>query len=165
MTKGKNQVTKKISVTKAEYEISDCMYGTMSLNELLVINNRMTMNQKKEKWGELGVWIAKKYDFDNLKISNSIVEFRIYGETKAKRDLDNLAGGIKFLNDGLFVKSNMYIDDNYNHINPLIIVGDYSKEHPRTEIRISVFDDTVKDVYEKMAIHIDNFKNYATKEK
>ena len=131
----------------------------MSLNEVLVINNRITMNQKKDKWGQLGIWIAKKYNLDNLQISNSVVEYKVFSETQAKKDNDNISGGIKFLNDGLFVKSKMYIDDNYNHINPLIINLDVDKEHPRTEIRISTFDDNIKDVYEKVKIHIDNFKN------
>lgn len=157
LTKGGNQKTKTTTRTKDNYSIDDCLYGMMSLNELLVINNRMTMNGIKDKWGKLGEWIAKEFKLDNLQISNSLVEFRIYGETKASRDLDNISAGIKFLNDGLFVKSKMYIDDNYNHINPLITVGDYDKNLPRTEIRISIFDDEIKDVYEKMRIHIENW--------
>lgn len=158
LTKGGNQKTKKQSITKKNYSIDNCLYGTMSLNELLIINDRMVMNQKKEKWGELGIWIAKKYKLDNLNISNSIVEYRIFGETKANRDCDNISAGIKFLNDGLFVKSHMYIDDNYNNINPLLISLDYDKTHPRTEIRISTFDDSIKNIYEKMSIHIKNFR-------
>lgn len=129
----------------------------MSLNDLLVINDRLAMNGVKEKWGALGQWIAEEFKLSNLQISNSLVEFRIFGETKANRDLDNISAGIKFLNDGLFVKSKMYIDDNLNHINPLVIVGEYDKELPRTEIRISIFDNEVKDVYEKMKIHIKNW--------
>jgi hypothetical protein len=157
LTKGGKQKTKKQAINKKDYDIQDCLYGTMSLNELLVIQNRMTMNNKKEQWGNLGIWIAKKYNLTNLQISNAMIEYRIFGETKANRDCDNMAGGIKFLNDGLYVKSKAFIDDNYNHINPLLIVGDYDKSMPRTEIRISIFDDKIKDVYEKMAIHIKNF--------
>jgi len=116
------------------------------------------MNGKKTSWGELGEWIAAKYNLTKLNLSNSMMEYRVYGETKANRDLDNISAGIKFLNDGLCVKSGFYIDDNYNHINPLLIVGNYDKDEPRTEIRISVFDDKLKDVYEKMRIHIENFR-------
>lgn len=158
LTKGGKQKTKKQSISLKKYIPSDCLYGVMSLNELLIIQSRMTMNAKKEKWGNLGIWIAEKYNMSNLNISNSLMEYRIYGETKANRDLDNISAGIKFLNDGLCVKSGMYIDDNYNHINPLLIVGDYDKESPRTEIRISIFEDKLKDVYEKTKIHIENFK-------
>jgi hypothetical protein len=159
LTKGGNPKTKKKSVCKKDYTIDDCIYGAMSLNELLVINNRMTMNQKKEHWGNLGIWIAEKFKINGLLISNAIVEYRLFGETLANRDCDNISAGIKFLNDGLFVKSEMFIDDNYNHINPLIIVGDYDKIHPRTEIRITTFEDSIKDVYKKMQIHIKKFEN------
>lgn len=154
LTKGGNKKTKTKARSWKDYDINSCLYGTMSLNQLLVINNRMTMNGIKKKWGDLGEWIAEEYGLVDKQIKNSLVEFRIYGETKAKRDLDNLAAGIKFLNDGLFVKSKMYIDDNYKHINPLIIVGDYDKYNPRTEIRITTFDNEIKDVYEKTQLHI-----------
>ena len=159
LTSGGKQKTKKTSISKKNYTINDCLYGVMSLNELLVIKNRMVMNQKKQNWGDLGVWIAEKYNLSNLKISNCLIEYRIYGSTKANRDNDNIAGGIKFLNDGLYVKSGMLLDDNYNILNPLIINCDYDKEHPRTEIRISVFDNDVKNIYDKTLIHINNFKD------
>lgn len=158
LTRGGKQKTKKISIPKKEYVMGDCLYGVMSLNEVLIIPSRMTMNAKKDKYGKLGEWIAAKYNLTDLNVSNSLMEWRVFGETKANRDLDNISAGIKFLNDGLAVKSHFYIDDNYNHINPLLIVGDYDKENPRTEIRISVFEDKLKDVYEKMRIHAENFK-------
>lgn len=158
LTKGGNPKTKSRKRRINELSLDCMLYGSMSLNEILVIQNRMTMNGIKQKWGNFGMWLADKYNLSNKKIENSLIEVRVFGETQAKRDLDNLAAGIKFLNDGLFVKSKMYIDDNYNHINPLIIVGDYDKEHPRTEIRISVFDNDLKDIYEKNKIHIENWK-------
>ncbi len=158
LTKGGKQKTKKQAVAKKDYTIDDCLYGTMSLNELLVINNRMTMNQKKEKWGELGIWIANRYKLNNLDVSNCIMEYRIFSETQANKDCDNISAGIKFLNDGLLVKSHMCIDDNYNIVNPLLISCHYNKVRPRTEIRITTFDDDVRDVYNKLLIHIENFK-------
>lgn len=158
LTKGGKQATKKQAISRKDYSIDDCMYGVMSLNELLVIPNRIMMNAKKTTWGNLGVWIAEKYGFSDLKISNSMMEFRIYSETKALKDNDNIVAGVKLLNDGMLVKSGMYIDDNYNHINPLLINCSYDALWPRTEIRISVFEDKLKDVYEKMRIHAENFK-------
>lgn len=159
LTKGGNPKSKKTSVNKKDYTIDDCIYGIMSLNDLLIINDRLVMNAKKEKWGDLGVWIAERFNLEGLNITNSLVEFKIFSETKANKDNDNIVAGVKFLNDGLFVKSGMYKDDNYNHINPLVINCDYDKEHPRTEIRISIFDEDIKNVYEKMKIHTENFKN------
>lgn len=164
LTKGGKQKTKKASINKKDYVMEDCLYGVMSLNEVLIIPSRMTMNAKKDKYGSLGEWIAEKYGLSGLNISNSLMEWRVYGETKANRDLDNISAGIKFLNDGLCVKSHFYVDDNYNHINPLLIVGDYDKVNPRTEVRISVFEEKLKNVYEKMKIHAENFKDSQTKE-
>lgn len=159
LSKSGKQKTKKQSVNKKDYELSDCLYGCLSLNELLVIQNRMVLNGKKHNWEELGIWLAAQYGLTDLNISNCMMEFRIFSETKANKDNDNIAGGIKFLNDGFLVKSHFCIDDNYNIINPLLINCDYDKLNPRTEIRISVFDNKVKNVYEKIAIHIDNFKD------
>jgi len=158
LTKGGSQKTKKISINKKDYQLSDCMYGCLSLNELLVIQNRMVMNGKKSNWGNLGVWIAEKFNMSNLNISNCLMEYRIFSSTLANKDNDNIAGGIKFLNDGLLVKSGMCLDDNYNIVNPLLINCDYDKDNHRTEIRISTFDDDIKNVYEKIKIHIENFK-------
>lgn len=129
------------------------LYGVLSLNDLLNLDP-MAVGDKKKKWKMFGVWVAQKYKLLKKGIENSTIEYVIYSETKAKKDLDNLAGGIKFLNDGLYVESKMFIDDNYNHINPLLISGEYDKEHPRTEIRITVFDSDVKDRYEKVKQHI-----------
>lgn len=159
LTKGGKQATKSRSRTKAEITIDNLDYGVMSLNELLVIPDRFMMNGLKEKWGDLGEWIAKHYDIQGKMYSDAVVEFRIYGATKANRDLDNISAGIKFLNDGLFVKSEAFVDDNYNHINPLITVGDYDKDNPRTEIRISLIENGEKDIYKRIKQHIYNWKN------
>lgn len=158
LTSGGKQKTKKIAVTKKDYTIDDCIYGILSLNELLIIQNRMTMNQLKDHWCDLGIWIAKKYNLNNLNIQNCMIEFRIFSETLAKKDNDNISGGIKFLCDGFLTKSGLCADDNYFIVNPLLINCHYDNTHPRTEIRISTFDNSIKDVYEKLKIHIKNFK-------
>lgn len=132
-------------------------YLVLSLNNILVINNRLSMNNKKQKWGDFGEWLCKKYEFTNMQIQNALVEVRVFSESKAQKDCDNVAGGFKFLSDGLFVKSKMFIDDNYKYINPLIVVIDYDKINPRTEIRISTFNEKIKDIYEKLKIHTINW--------
>jgi len=161
LTKSGRQATKKRAISKKNYKMSDCLYGVLSLNELLIIQNRQVMNGLKHHWGDLGIWLAAKYNLSNLKISNCMIEFRVFSETLAKKDNDNIAGGIKYLGDGFFTQSGMCEDDNYTIINPLLINCDYCKEEPRTEIRISTFDDELKDVYEKMRIHAENFKEGA----
>jgi Holliday junction resolvase RusA-like endonuclease len=84
-----------------------------------------------------------------------VVEFRISNETKTRKDVDNLT--TKFIFDG-FVDAGLFEDDSYFFVNPLIVSMDYNKEYPHTEIRISIIDDEIKDIYEKTQIHINNWK-------
>lgn len=133
------------------------MYSVLSLNDLLPIDS-MAYGSLKEKWGDFGVWCAKHYGVNDKQLTNSMFELRVFSETKAQKDVDNIAGAYKLLGDGLTVQSGFYIDDNMNHINPMLVVADYDKEHPRLEIRISTFEEDVKDVYQKVQIHIDNWK-------
>ena len=161
ITKGGKQTTKKKAISKKNYKMSDCLYSVLSLNEILIIQNRMVMNSKKAQWGLLGEWLASKYNLTNLNISNCLMEYRVFSETLAKKDNDNIAGGVKLLNDGLLNYSHFCLDDNYFIVNPLLINCAYDKTSPRTEIRISTFPDEIKNVYEKLALHIENFKEGA----
>lgn len=154
LTKGGNHKTKTRKRSLKEITKDDMKYGVMSLNELLVIQNRMTMNGIKYKFGELGLWLAQKHGIDGKMYSNSIIEYRIYKHTTAQGDIDNLSGGIKFLNDKMFVDSKAFVDDNYKNICPLLIGIEVDKEHPRTEIRITILDDEIKDIYIKTKLHI-----------
>lgn len=154
MTKsGKSQAQKSRNRKFNEITKDDMMYKVISLNDLLPIDS-MGYNNKKEKWGDLGKFLAKKYDMEGLEIENAMIEYIFYPETKAKSDLDNLIGASKILNDGLFVQSGMFIDDNHYHINPLLVSASYDKEHPRTEIRITEFEDKCLTKDEKIKIHI-----------
>lgn len=130
------------------------LYSPISLNEIVPISS-MQYSVIKHQWGDFGEWLAKKYGHKNKMYKNAIVEFRIFNETKIRKDCDNYSS--KQLNDGLFSKSGMFEDDSYFFINPFIVGIDYDKEYPRTEIRISIVDEKTKDIYEKMKIHIDNF--------
>lgn len=131
-------------------------YSVLSLNDLLPITSPI-YNNLKEKWGNFGIWVAKKYGLSDKQFTNSMIELRVFSETKAQKDCDNVAGGYKVLGDGLIVQSGMFVDDNYNHINPLLIICDYDKENPRFEVRISLIEDDIKDPYEKLMIHLNNW--------
>lgn len=159
MTKsGKSQAQKSRNRKFNEITKDDMMYKVISLNDLLPIDS-MGYNNKKEKWGDLGKFLAKRYNMDGLEIENAMIEYIFYPETKAKSDLDNLIGASKILNDGLFVQSGMFIDDNHYHINPLLVSASYDKEHPRTEIRITQFEDVNLSKDEKVSIHVECWKN------
>jgi len=131
------------------------LYSALSLNELLPINHQQYSTLKKQ-WGNFGIWLAKRYKLQNKQFTNGVIEYMTYNETRTTKDVDNVVA--KILNDGLLVESGMFMDDSYKFINPYISSMDYCKEHPRLEIRISVLDDDVKDTYEKLKIHMMNFK-------
>jgi len=131
------------------------LYTVLSLNDLLPINS-MVYSSLKKQWGDFGEWLASYYKLSNLNLENAVVEYRIFNETKIRKDCDNYSA--KILNDGLFSKSGMFKDDSYYFINPFISGMEYNKDNPRTEIRISIIDEEIKDIYKKLIIHINNFK-------
>jgi len=154
---GKSQAQKTRSRKLDEISIKDMKYSVLSLNDLLPIDS-LAYKSKKEKWGQLGVWISSYYNLDNKNFTNAMIEMVVYSATKANKDVDNIVGGSKLLNDGLYVTSGMFKDDNYNYINPILTSCDYDKEHPRLEIRITVFEDELKNCYEKTKLHSDIWK-------
>jgi len=133
----------------------ELLYSVLSLNDLLPMSSEI-YGSLKEKWGDFGVWVANRYGMADKLIDNAMIELKVYSQTKAQKDCDNIAGGYKLFGDGFIVKSGMFIDDNYKHINPLLISLDYDKENPRMEIRITVTDE--KDIYKKVAIHLETWK-------
>ena len=130
-------------------------YHPPTLNDLLIIQNRMVMNTLKGKYGDFAEWLVDKNNLRDSKFKNVVVEFRISNETKTRKDVDNLT--TKFIFDG-FVDAGLFEDDSYFFVNPLIVSMDYNKEYPHTEIRISIIDDKIKDIYEKTNIHVSNWK-------
>lgn len=158
LTKGNNQKTKSTSRKKNEIELQHLDYGVLSLNELLVIPDRFMMNNLKQQWSDFGLWLSDYYNITGKMYTNAVIEVVVYGATNANRDNDNTSAGVKFLNDALFVKSKAFTDDNFKVINPLVLSNDTDKNHPRTEILISLCDDNIKHRYEKLQIHIDNWK-------
>ena len=133
------------------------LYGVLSLNDLLPIDSMAYSNLKK-KWGDFGLWLANYYGISNKNYKNAVVEYRVFSETRAKKDIDNLIGASKIVNDCLFVKSGAFEDDNYTLLNPFLGIAEYDKENPRTEIRISILDENIKEPYMKAKIHINNFE-------
>lgn len=155
MTKsGKSQASKTRSRKLSEITKENLKYSVLSLNDLLPIDSR-PYNSLKKKWGELGIWIAEYYGLAGKMYENALVEMVVYSETKAKKDGDNIIGGSKIFNDSLYTQSRMFPDDNYTILNPWITSCDYDKENPRLEIRLTIFDKSIKNHYDKMKTHID----------
>lgn len=135
------------------------LYNVLSLNDILPIDYRKYKTLKKQ-WGDFGVWVAKKYDLQGLDINNSMIEIRMFAETRAHRDCDNVAGGHKLFADGAYVDSGMLKDDSFMYINPFLITIDFDKTEPRTEIRISTFETDTIDTYDKLQEHLNNWRDY-----
>ncbi len=157
----KSQATKTRSRKFSEIEKSNLRYSVLSLNDLLPIDSR-PYNSLKEKWGNLGKWIAEHYDLNDKMYTNAMIEMIVFSATKAHKDVDNIVGGSKLLNDGLYVTSGMFKDDNYNYINPILTSCDYDKEHPRLEIRITIFEDELKLIIPAIP-HINLFQTFLQK--
>ena len=106
----------------------------------MLILRRLQMSSLKKTWLEFGIWWIHKLGYENLKLNKFEIEVTIYMPTRRKFDLDNFGAGNKLLFDS-FVESSFIENDDYTHLTKLTISGDYSKEHPRTEFLIKVFED------------------------
>ncbi|SJZ38229.1 RusA family crossover junction endodeoxyribonuclease [Garciella nitratireducens] len=65
-------------------------------------------------------------------IEKATVKITYYFKDRRRRDPDNYSG--KFILDGL-VRANILKDDSFSNID-LVLIGEYDKENPRTEIEI-----------------------------
>lgn len=103
-----------------------------SINKWFILM-RPAMNLLKQNWKDFTIWTVKKYGLEDLKIENCKMTYKFFYDTKRRHDNDNMTP--KFTNDGL-VESGLLVDDDYNHVNPLVIEGGYDKIYPRMEIII-----------------------------
>lgn len=158
---------KKNNFTLDDVEDSDFDLNLLSLNKILIINNRMTMNGIKEKYGLLSNWLIKqnkelkqRIESEDF-IKNCVMEVVNYTDKDNGKDIDNYI--TKFYLDGMVeakkitrstkngktttVKEyfkGIFEDDNYRHIAPILSDIVYDKENPRFEIRITEFYDEPK---------------------
>ncbi len=103
-----------------------------SINKWFIMK-RPQMNDLKQKWKDFTIWVVDYYKYRDLKIDNCTITYKFYYKTKRRQDNDNRTP--KFVNDGL-VESGLLLDDDYEHLNPIVIWGGYDKECPRMEIII-----------------------------
>jgi Holliday junction resolvase RusA-like endonuclease len=103
-----------------------------SLNVWMVMP-RFKMNAQKQAWKEFGAWLVGYYRLENMKIDKCQIIIEYFFDSKRRHDADNYTP--KNLFDS-FTVSGLLIDDDFNHVESLTIIGNYSKDNPRTEIRI-----------------------------
>lgn len=85
----------------------------------------------KQAWGDYAQWLVEVNGYKDLQLDGCIGYVKVFRPTKRRFDADNISP--KFLLDGI-VKAGMLVDDDVNHLNPLILYGDYDKNDPRMEI-------------------------------
>ena len=98
---------------------------------------RAMMNALKQRWKDFIRWFVEEQGYSNLHIEKCEICQTVYYPNDRRHDTDNSTP--KFILDGL-VESGMIVDDDFKHIRKLILTCDVDKEHPRTEILISVDD-------------------------
>ena len=103
-----------------------------SLNTWMIMP-RFKMNSQKQAWKEFGKWLVEYNGFTNKKINKCNIIIEYFFDSLRKHDADNYTP--KNLFDS-FTVSGLLIDDDFSHVESLTIRGNYSKEHPRTEIVI-----------------------------
>lgn len=103
-----------------------------SINQWMIMK-RPQMNATKQKWKDFMVWVVSQYELTDKKINKCEMRFVTYFETHHRHDNDN--NSPKFILDGL-TESGLIVDDDSEHVNPLILECYVDKENPRTEIYI-----------------------------
>jgi Holliday junction resolvase RusA-like endonuclease len=101
-----------------------------SLNTWMIMP-RNQMNNSKQNWKEFGAWLVKYNNLENRKIDKCKIEIEYFFDSKRRHDADNYTP--KNLFDS-FTVSGLLVDDDFNHVESLLIKGNYSKDNPRTEI-------------------------------
>lgn len=86
--------------------------------------------QEKKRWLEMVCWLCKKH---KAALDRAEVRITYYFPTRHRRDPDNYSG--KFILDGL-TEAGVIKDDSFECIK-LVLVGDYDKADPRTEVEIT----------------------------
>lgn len=98
----------------------------------------LTQDGLKQKWKKYAIWLVEKHGFTDLNIEKCYAVFTFYRPTKRRFDCDNISP--KFFLDGV-VEAGMLIDDDRNHMNPLIIYGEYDKNNPRMEVEFITLEE------------------------
>ncbi len=103
-----------------------------SINEWCILS-RIQMNAMKQRWKEFGIWLIKKYGYENLMIDDCDMISTVYFDSRRRHDVDNYTP--KFLNDA-FTEAGFWVDDDEKHLHSLTLRSGYDKENPRMEIII-----------------------------
>ena len=112
-----------------------------SINTWMILK-RAAMNALKQRWKDFIIWFVNEQGYTNLRIEKCEISQTIFYPNNRRHDVDN--GVPKFVLDG-FVDSGMIVDDDFRHVNRLILSCDVDKEHPRTELSLRISDECKED--------------------
>ena len=107
-----------------------------SINEWIYGKNFM-VSKMKQDWKDFIVWLANDLGLDNIQIERCREYLNLYFDTNRRHDSDNYVP--KFINDGL-TAAGVITDDDFDHINSLVINGCVDADNPRTEIILEVLE-------------------------
>jgi hypothetical protein len=96
---------------------------------------RMQQADIKSKYGDFGMWLAAHYKLAGLNLDKAVFTYDFYFDSNRKRDIDNYGLTNKLLADG-FVKANVLVDDNSNHLALRFNPFQLDRQNPRVEITI-----------------------------
>lgn len=105
-----------------------------SLNTWIILP-RIQMNALKQKHKDFIIWWINDLGYQDMKIDNFEMTYKVYMPTKRRSDPDNFTP--KFWNDG-FTESGFIVDDDGKHLKKLTLIADYDKDWTRTEIEIKL---------------------------
>ena len=109
-----------------------------TLNQIFILQRKQIANLKA-KYKEFGIWLVKRYGFDNLRLEKFELDVHVYMPTRRRFDLDNCVGGVKLLADA-FTETQMIVDDNCGNMTKLTVTGGYDKDNPRSEYILRVVE-------------------------
>ena len=92
------------------------------------------MNALKQKWKDFGIWWIDKLGYKNMMLEHFGIKFKVYRDSKRRADLDNMVP--KGILDS-FTAAGLIVDDDYKHLQYLILVAAVAQNWPRTEITIT----------------------------
>ena len=113
------------------------------------------MNALKQRWKDFIRWYIDEQGYSNLRIEQCEIHQKIYYPSALRHDPDNSVP--KFILDGL-VESGMIVDDDSRHIRLLSMECLVDRNHPRTELTITIYPTEVKEEFKYGRESEENFR-------
>jgi Holliday junction resolvase RusA-like endonuclease len=103
------------------------------LNEIIAAakSSPYAYSKMHEQYTDIVAWTAKMLP----RFEGTVDITVMWHEKNAKRDIDNIASGFKFIGDGL-VKAGIIRDDSQKYVKSITHRFEVDAEHPRIEVEV-----------------------------